>query len=108
MYGGDPVDLEEVYDKCRQWSERLSPLIGPVERIVNDALSASKNVLLEGAQGALLDLDHGTYPFVTSSNPTIGGVSVGLGVHPGHISDRDGRVQGLLHARRHRAVSRPS
>ncbi len=87
VYEGDPVELDEVYTKCRQWSERLSPLIGPVERIVNDALSAGANVLLEGAQGALLDLDHGTYPFVTSSNPTIGGVSVGLGVHPGHISD---------------------
>ena len=86
VYGGEAVDLEEVYDKCRQWSERLSPLIGPVERIVNDALNAGRNVVLEGAQGALLDLDHGTYPFVTSSNPTIGGVSVGLGVHPGHIS----------------------
>ena len=86
VYNGSALDLEEVFDKCREWSERLGPIIGPVERIVNEALKAGRNVVLEGAQGALLDLDHGTYPYVTSSNPTIGGVSVGLGVHPGHIS----------------------
>ena len=74
-----------MFDKCRAWSERLAPYIGPAEKIVNQALAAGENVLLEGAQGVLLDLDHGTYPFVTSSNPTIGGASVGVGVSPTHI-----------------------
>lgn len=87
VYGGSPLSLEDVFAKCRQWSERLGPFIAPVERIVHDALEANRNVVLEGAQGALLDLDHGTYPFVTSSNPTIGGACVGLGMHPRYISE---------------------
>ena len=85
VYGGDALSFEDVFDKCRKWSERLAPYIGQAEKIVNQALAAGENVLLEGAQGVLLDLDHGTYPFVTSSNPTIGGASVGVGVSPTHI-----------------------
>ena len=86
VYGGSPVPLAEVFDKCRQWTERLTPYIGPVEKVVHQALESGETVLLEGAQGALLDLDHGTYPFVTSSNPTIGGACIGLGMHPRYIS----------------------
>ena len=86
IYGGSPLSLTNVFDKCRQWSERLTPLIGPAERTVREALESDRNVLLEGAQGVLLDLDHGTYPFVTSSSPTIGGACVGLGIHPRYIS----------------------
>ena len=85
VYDGDALSFEDVFDKCWTWSERLAPYIGQAEKIVNQALAAGKNVLLEGAQGVLLDLDHGTYPFVTSSNPTIGGASVGVGVSPTHI-----------------------
>ena len=86
VYGGSPFSLKEVYEKCRQWAERLRPFIGPVEQSVHEALQDNRNVILEGAQGALLDLDHGTYPFVTSSNSTIGGACVGLGIHPRSIS----------------------
>lgn len=85
VYGGEPVSTAEVFDKCRQWAERMTPFIAPVEKIVHNALKANKNILLEGAQGALLDLDHGTYPFVTSSNPTVGGACIGLGMSPIHI-----------------------
>ena len=85
VYGGEPLSFDYVYDKCRDWGERMAQYIGPAEKIVNQALAAGENVLLEGAQGVLLDLDHGTYPFVTSSNPTIGGASVGVGVSPTHI-----------------------
>ena len=85
VYGGEALSFDDVYDKCRDWSVRLAQYIGPAEKIINQALSAGENVLLEGAQGVLLDLDHGTYPFVTSSNPTIGGASVGVGVSPTHI-----------------------
>ncbi len=85
VHGGEPLSFDEVFDKCRDWSVRLAQYIGPAEKIINQALSAGENVLLEGAQGVLLDLDHGTYPFVTSSNPTIGGASVGVGVSPRHI-----------------------
>ena len=86
VYGGTAVSKEEVFDKCRNWAERMAPIIAPVEKIIHTALKANKNVLLEGAQGALLDLDHGTYPFVTSSNPTVGGACIGLGMSPIHIA----------------------
>ena len=86
VYGGSPLPLSDIFEKCRRWAERLGPYIEPVEQRVHEALEAGNTVLLEGAQGALLDLDHGTYPFVTSSHPTIGGACVGLGIHPRHIS----------------------
>ena len=85
VYGGEPVSLDSVYDRCKEWASRMMPYIGPVEHIVYDALQAGQTVVLEGAQGALLDLDHGTYPFVTSSHPTIGGACTGLGLLPDQI-----------------------
>ncbi len=60
IYGGEALEFDEVFDKCRSWSERMAQYIGPAEKIVNQALAAGENVLLEGAQGVLLDLDHGT------------------------------------------------
>lgn len=103
IYGGEALSKEVIFDKCREWSERLSRFIAPVERIVHDALESKRNVILEGAQGALLDLDHGTYPFVTSSNPTIGGACVGLGIHPRYI---DG-IMGVFKAYSTRVGSGP-
>jgi adenylosuccinate synthase len=85
IHGGSPVSLQDVFDKCRGWGERLAEYIGPVENTVREALDNGSSVLLEGAQGALLDLDHGTYPYVTSSHPTIGGACIGLGIQPRYI-----------------------
>jgi adenylosuccinate synthase len=85
VYGGEPLPLDEVFARCKDWSERLAPFIGPAEHVIFNAVEAKETVLLEGAQGALLDLDHGTYPFVTSSHPTIGGACTGLGLLPGQI-----------------------
>ena len=85
VYQGSAVSIEDVFDRCRSWSERLAPYIGPVEHVVHNAIDANETVLLEGAQGALLDLDHGTYPYVTSSHPTIGGAQTGLGLLPDQI-----------------------
>jgi adenylosuccinate synthase len=85
VYGGEPLSLDEIYDRCKQWASSLMPFIGPVEHAVHDALEAGRTVLLEGAQGAMLDLDHGTYPYVTSSHPTIGGAYTGLGLPPNQI-----------------------
>ena len=82
VYDSTPLSLEEVYESCKSWSEYLRPYIAPVEVMVHQALAENKNVLLEGAQGALLDLDHGTYPYVTSSYPSIGGACTGLGISP--------------------------
>jgi adenylosuccinate synthase len=82
IYGGDPVDLDQIYELIKKWATELAPYIRPVENLVADALDNDDNVIIEGAQGALLDLDHGTYPYVTSSNPTVGGTLTGLGMGP--------------------------
>ena len=86
IYGGDALDLEDVLAKCRLWAEQLRPYARPTEQIVQDRLAQGKKVLLEGAQGTLLDLDHGSYPYVTSSSPSIGGACTGLGLNPQAIS----------------------
>ena len=85
IYGESPVSLEEVYDKCVAWGQRLKDHLHPTELIIQETLAKGQNVLLEGAQGTLLDLDHGTYPYVTSSNPSIGGACTGLGISPRDI-----------------------
>jgi adenylosuccinate synthase len=82
VYGGEPLKLGDVIEKTNVWATELAPLIQPAEELVADALDAGKNVILEGAQGSLLDVDHGTYPYVTSSNPTVGGALTGLGIGP--------------------------
>ena len=82
LYGGEPVKSDEIFEQTRRWGAELKPYIARSEDILAAALDAGENVILEGAQGALLDLDHGTYPFVTSSNPTVGGMLTGLGIGP--------------------------
>ena len=80
IYNSDPIELEPLLEQCKIWGERLSTYVFQTDHILHDALERGENVLFEGAQGALLDIDHGTYPFVTSSSPTIGGVFTGTGV----------------------------
>jgi len=82
IYGGDPVDIDIIFALIRKWSTELAEYIHPVENLVAGAIYNNENVIVEGAQGALLDLDHGTYPYVTSSNPTVGGTLTGLGMGP--------------------------
>jgi adenylosuccinate synthase len=82
IYGGDPIDLDEVFALANKWASELAPYIRPVENLIADVLESDGKVIVEGAQGALLDLDHGTYPYVTSSNPTVGGTLTGLGMGP--------------------------
>jgi adenylosuccinate synthase len=103
IYGGDPISLKNLYEKCQMWAETLGPYIGPTGKFINDSLDNGGNVVIEGAQGILLDLDHGTYPYVTSSNSTIGGVSTGLGIQPRHISS----VLGIFKAYNTRVGSGP-
>ena len=86
VYGESPVSLEEVYDKCVVWGERLGRYLRPTELIVRESLAKGQKVLLEGAQGTMLDLDHGTYPYVTSSSPSVGGACTGLGLSPRDIA----------------------
>jgi adenylosuccinate synthase len=80
--GGDPVDLDDVATSLLRARDRLMPLVTDTGREIDQAIRAGKRVLLEGAQGALLDIDHGTYPFVTSSNTTAAGAATGTGIGP--------------------------
>ncbi|MEE2656738.1 MAG: adenylosuccinate synthase [Chloroflexota bacterium] len=82
VHGGKAFDVPEIFQRCLEWREQLLPFIAPVEERVRGALSRGENVLLEGAQGTLLDLDHGTYPYVTSSSSSVGGACAGLGIGP--------------------------
>jgi adenylosuccinate synthase len=82
IYGGEPLELKDVLDKCRLWAEQMAPYARATEQLVQDLLAQGKKVLLEGAQGTLLDIDHGSYPYVTSSSPSIGGACTGLGLNP--------------------------
>ena len=92
--GGQAPDAPEVVSRCQDWIDRLRPLMADTESLLNGWIGESKNLLFEGAQGALLDVDHGTYPYVTSSSPTAGGACTGSGVPPTGI---DG-VVGVLKA----------
>lgn len=82
LFEKDPLTLEEIYDKYVAYGERLKDRIIDTELEINEAIDEGKNVLFEGAQALMLDIDFGTYPFVTSSSPTTGGVCVGAGVPP--------------------------
>jgi len=85
VYGGQAFSLDELYQKCLGWSERLAPNICATELVLREALARGEHVLLEGAQGTLLDVDHGTFPYVTSSSPSIGGAFTGVGIPPQSI-----------------------
>ena len=76
------VDFQQTLDETLALAERIKPMVGDVPRLLYEANKVGKNLLFEGAQGTLLDIDHGTYPFVTSSNCTAGGASTGSGVGP--------------------------
>jgi adenylosuccinate synthase len=80
--GGEPVDVDALLAALIDARPRLLPLVTDTGREIHDAIRAGKRVLLEGAQGALLDVDHGTYPFVTSSNTTAAGAATGTGIGP--------------------------
>ena len=86
IYGKEPLEFDTVFQLCTDWAEQLAPYVRPTEQIVQDMLDQGKNILLEGAQGTLLDIDHGSYPYVTSSSPSIGGASTGLGLSPQSIT----------------------
>jgi len=76
----EPVDYQKVLDDAMAWGEYIRPMVDDVATILHDVRKDGGNILFEGAQGALLDIDHGTYPYVTSSNTTIGGALAGTGV----------------------------
>jgi adenylosuccinate synthase len=86
VYGADPLPFEPMYEQYLQYAEVLRPYVTDTSVVLNDAIDGGKKVLFEGAQGVMLDIDQGTYPYVTSSNPTAGGVCIGSGVGPTKIN----------------------
>jgi len=94
IYGVSPLSLDEVYRQYCQYGERLAPHIRETTMILEEALNRNEVVLLEGAQGALLDPDFGTYPYTTSSSPLAGGGCLGAGLSPTRIS----RILGVFKA----------
>ena len=94
VYNRRHVEADEIVDYFMSYSERLKPMIVDTTQLLNKALDEGKTLLMEGGQATFLDVDHGTYPFVTSSNPTAGGACVGSGVGPTRIS----RVIGIQKA----------
>jgi adenylosuccinate synthase len=92
---GDEATMEwqPVLDELRRHAERLRPLVRDVSLMLHEAMRAGKSILFEGAQGTLLDIDHGTYPYVTSSNASVGGVCTGLGIPPRAIDSVVGVVK---------------
>jgi len=97
------ITVDEVLDEYLGYAQILKPYVVDTALLLDQALKAGKNILLEGSQGTLLDVDHGTYPFVTSSNPTAGGASTGSGIGPTKIT----RVIGILKAYTTRVGSGP-
>jgi adenylosuccinate synthase len=103
MHAAEPIDVVALLDQCLSWGRQLEPYIDHTGRILDRSLRAGKNVLFEGAQGTFLDIDHGTYPFVTSSNCVAGAVCTGSGVGPTRID----RVIGITKAYTTRVGSGP-
>jgi adenylosuccinate synthase len=87
VYGAEPLQLDDVIERSEGWAPRLAPYVADTSLLVDEAVERGARVLLEGAQGSLLDVDHGTYPFVTSSNPIAGGACTGVGVGPTRIDE---------------------
>jgi adenylosuccinate synthase len=97
------IEVDDVLNEYLEYAEILRPYVADTVLLLDQALKAGKRVLLEGSQGTLLDVDHGTYPFVTSSNPTAGGACTGSGIGPTQIS----RVIGIVKAYTTRVGSGP-
>jgi len=85
-YGGEPADAESIITETSAMVERLAPFICDTSHFLNQAAARGETILLEGAQATLLDVDHGTYPFVTSSSTVVGGALIGTGLAPKHLT----------------------
>ena len=90
----EAFDVAGLADRCREWAQRLAPFVDDTGALLRGALAGGESILFEGAQGTLLDIDHGTYPFVTSSTTLAAGASIGTGVPPQRLDD----VLGVLKA----------
>ena len=94
VYAHEPLDYEEVLTEYEGYAERLRPLVTDTIPLINEEIAAGRKILFEGAQATMLDIDYGTYPYVTASHPVSGGVTVGAGVAPKKID----KVVGIVKA----------
>ncbi|MFQ5861969.1 MAG: adenylosuccinate synthase [Candidatus Brocadiales bacterium] len=85
FYDASPLLWKEIYDEYMEYATKLAPYVCDTVELLNNATKSSKRILFEGAQGTMLDVDFGTYPYITSSNPSVCGVSSGVGISPKHI-----------------------
>lgn len=93
IYGGKGLDADEIINKYLEYGKRLKPFITDTTKVLYDMIQNKKDILFEGAQSSLLDLDYGTYPYVTSSHPAAGGVCIGAGIGPTMIDECYGVVK---------------
>jgi adenylosuccinate synthase len=103
LYGSTPIDPARTFEQYRDFAEQLRPFVADTFTLIHEAIDRGDNVLAEGAQATLLDIDHGTYPYVTSSSPVAGGACIGLGIGPTQID----KVMGLFKAYLTRVGSGP-
>ncbi|SET15574.1 adenylosuccinate synthase [Salinibacillus kushneri] len=94
LYEAEPVRAEDIFEEFYPYGQQIAPYVRDTSVILNEAADEGQDILFEGAQGVMLDIDQGTYPFVTSSNPTAGGVTIGSGIGPSKIN----RVMGVSKA----------
>jgi adenylosuccinate synthase len=87
LYNADPINADEIFEKCKSYADKLLPFMTDTTEFLHKSIANGKSILFEGAQGTLLDLDHGTFPYVTSSNSSALGMSVGCGV-PAKMIDK--------------------
>jgi adenylosuccinate synthase len=85
MFGEAPLEFDQLFEEYSAYADRIRPYVADIEVLIQDAVASGKRVLFEGAQGTFLDLDSGTYPFVTSGHPTAGGAVIGTGIGPRDI-----------------------
>ena len=87
LYNAEPISVDEIFEKCKSYADKLLPFITDTTEFLHKSIADGKSILFEGAQGTLLDLDHGTFPYVTSSNSSALGMSIGSGV-PAKMVDK--------------------
>ena len=107
LFNSEPLDADKMYTEYAQAAEKIAPFVCDTAVLLNQALNQGESILFEGAQGTMLDIDHGTYPFVTSSSATSGGAVIGTGVAPNCHQLGHRNHQSVLHARGRRTVSLP-
>ena len=93
IYDYEPLNINEIVDSFLEFDRKIDPFVKDISVILNDAVKAGKNILFEGAQGALLDIDHGTYPYVTSSNTVAVTACIGTGIGPTHVDEVIGVIK---------------